>query len=81
MRTWIEYIISNPAAYADFTTWARAARNNLDKKLKEAVEADNYDEAKGIVHEMNVYETICQKVEVEARERRSQQQQIEGGNE
>jgi hypothetical protein len=72
MRPWIEYLITNPSAGADFIEWTHDIDAELKKKLALAVRADEIEKARALASELNVYDTIRKKVETEMRERASQ---------
>ena len=72
MRPWIEYLITNASACADFTEWTRDIDAELKTKLALAVRDDKMEEARALAHELKVYDTIRSKVETELRERTSQ---------
>jgi hypothetical protein len=81
MRYWIEYLLGNPSACEDFIKWAKEAENNLNAKLGKAVQSNDIEKARGIAHEIVVYETLRQRIEAEIRERTAQatyEEQIEG---
>ena len=81
MRYWQECLISNQAACDDFVKWAKDAEAELGKHLHKAITEEKMDEARGIAHEIEVYENMRKRFESEVRERVAQatyQQQIEG---
>lgn len=69
MRTWIDYILSHPAACDDFIAWTKEANDALIPKLADAVLSNKMEQARGIAHEMTVYETLGRKMKAEMRER------------
>ena len=72
MRTWIEYLITNPSASADFIEWTCEIKGDLNMKLATAVREDDIAGARAYAHELNVYETINSKMKDEMRERAAQ---------
>lgn len=74
MRTWMSYLLNNPAAYADFIDWAVGCENELKQKISAAVRDDKIEDARGMSHEIVVYETLRKSLEVEKRELESQAQ-------
>ncbi len=71
-RPWIEYLMANPAAVADFIQWARDIDRELTVKLTTAVRNDEMAEARALVYEQAVYKKVRDVVKVEIRERDSQ---------
>jgi hypothetical protein len=82
MRPWIEYLITNQSAGADFIEWTHGIDAELKKQLTAAVLANELEKARSLASEIEVYDTIRGKVETEMRERASQikyNTQNEGG--
>lgn len=72
MRPWIEYLITNASAGADFIAWTHDIDRELKAKLAVAVRKSDMEEACALASELNVYDTIRNKVETEMRERAAQ---------
>ena len=80
MQYWIEYIIGNTSACEDFLKWIDSAEQTLNKALYDAVQSNDMDQARGIAHEIKVYENLRRAVKKNHRERVAQasyQEQIE----
>jgi hypothetical protein len=77
MPRWLEYLLNNPAAYADFIAWLKSAEAELHKKLAKSVQDDKIEEARGLSHELQVYENIRNFAERQLRERTAQNQYAE----
>ena len=75
MRPWIEYLITNANAGADFIEWIHDIDVELKKKLTAAVIGNEIETARSLASEIDVYNTIGKKVKTEMRERASQIQQ------
>lgn len=71
MRRWIEYLISQPAALADFLTFVYEADAELKSRLVDAVIACDNARAAALAAETQVYANLRKKVEAEVRERQS----------
>jgi hypothetical protein len=72
MRPWIEYLITNASAGADFIAWTNDIDLELKKQLTLAVREDKLEKARSLASELEVYDTIRSKVETEMRERAAQ---------
>ena len=72
MRPWIEYLITNASAGADFIAWTHDIDAELKKQLTVAVRANELEKARSLASELEVYDTIRSKVETEMRERAAQ---------
>lgn len=72
MRLWIAHITSHSGALADFHNFVDGATRELNKVLAEAVRDDNMERARGIAHEIKVYEDLKKSVGREMREQRAQ---------
>lgn len=72
MRPWIAHIISNAPAYNDFHTYVNEILAGLSKSLTNAVRSDKMEKARGIAHEIQVYEDLKKAVSRELREQRAQ---------
>lgn len=68
MRPWMAHLISNTAAYNDFSTFVIGALNDLNKALVKAVRANDMELSRGIAHEMKVYEDLKNSVKREVLE-------------
>lgn len=82
MRSWIQHLITNEAATADFLSWTEEILSELTTRLTDAVCTERQDEARGLAHEIRVYETIRDRVRNERRERIAQieyDQKTKGG--
>jgi hypothetical protein len=72
MRPWIEYLLNNANACADFIVYTKESEHELGKKIKEAIVEDKVEEARYLAHESKVYEEMRRRFEAELRERQSQ---------
>lgn len=72
MRPWIEYLITNASAGADFIEWTRDIDIELKSRLTIAVRNNELEKARGLASELEVYDAIRSKVETEMRERAAQ---------
>jgi hypothetical protein len=72
MRPWIAHLLTNSSAYGDFVVYTKEAVARLNKELTKAVLAEKPEAARGIAHEIKVYNELCESVEKLLREQRSQ---------
>jgi len=72
MRIWIAHLISNSSAYNDFQDWVAGAVRGLNEVLADTVRTGDMESARGVAHELKVYEDLQKSVKREVREQRSQ---------
>lgn len=72
MRPWIAHLISSNSAHNDFHNWTVGAVADLNKSLLEAVHSGDIEKARGIAHELKVYENLQKSVKCEVREQSAQ---------
>lgn len=81
MRYWIEYLLNNANAYADFIKYISDCEAELRSLMQQSLMKNEMEEARGLAHELNVYETMRKRATSEMKERQSQatyNQQFEG---
>lgn len=74
MRSWIEYLVTNPTMGADFIAWNIEIVEQLSKKLLDFTLNGEIEKAKNVACEINVYMTMRSRIEAEMRERTAQAQ-------
>ena len=72
MRVWIAHLISNSSAYNDFQDWVVGAIRGLNQALADTVRTGDMENARGIAHELKVYEDLQKSIKRETREQQSQ---------
>lgn len=71
MRTWIEYLISNEASYADFQKWLEGVSQTLIRKIIECAKTANTKELERAAIELHIYDNMRQRFSAEHKERNS----------
>lgn len=72
MRVWIAHLISNSSAHNDFQDWVVGAIRGLNQALADTVRTGDMESARGIAHELKVYEDLRKSIKRETREQQSQ---------
>lgn len=72
MRQWLRYVVENPGLSEDFIAWTFEAENAVTNAVLNAIEANDLENARTIVHERGVYTKLREKVQTEIRERKAQ---------
>lgn len=72
MRLWIAHLISNSNARNDFRDFIVDAEKSLNQALAVAVRENEMEKARGIAHEIKVYEELKKSVRREVCEQNAQ---------
>ena len=72
MRPWITHLIGNANALSDFREAMRSSIASLNITLAKAVRNNEMEQARGIAHEIKVYEELLRVVRAESHEQSTQ---------
>lgn len=72
MQPWIEYLLLNASASADYISWAKTLEKKFMKQAIDSLALNKLNDAEQAAYRVKVYEDLRKQIEKYARERNAQ---------